>query len=146
MGFFDFLGSGIVESVGKVADDLITSDEERMEKENEKLKTNLQYNIENKKLDLEAQKDENENISKRWLSDNQNIVTRLVRPFIVVYVVVVFTAIVFLDGNIGEFKINEAYIPIFQTLLVTVIGAYFGSRGFEKVASIKKSSVAKSEV
>lgn len=146
MGFFDFLGSGIVESVGKVADDLITSDEERMEKENEKLKTNLQYNIENKKLDLEAQKDENENISKRWLSDNQNIVTRLVRPFIVVYVVVVFTAIVFLDGNIGEFKINEAYIPIFQTLLVTVIGAYFGSRGFEKVASIKKSSGAKSEV
>ena len=146
MGFFDFLGSGIVESVGKVADDLITSDEERMEKENEKLKTNLQYNIENKKLDLEAQKDENENISKRWLSDNQNMVTRLVRPFIVVYVVVVFTAIVFLDGNIGEFKINEAYIPIFQTLLVTVIGAYFGSRGFEKVASIKKSSGAKSEV
>ncbi|MBD3843915.1 MAG: hypothetical protein IE909_18970 [Campylobacterales bacterium] len=145
MGFFDFLGSGIVESVGKVADDLITSDEERMEKENEKLKTNLQYNIENKKLDLEAQKDENENISKRWLSDNQNMVTRLVRPFIVVYVVVVFTAIVFLDGNIGEFKINEAYIPIFQTLLVTVIGAYFGSRGFEKVTSIKNSG-AKSEV
>ena len=56
MGFMDFLGGGIVEAVGKVADDLITSDEERAEKENEKLKTNLSHKVEMAKLGIEDKK------------------------------------------------------------------------------------------
>jgi len=146
MKILDFLSGGIVESVGKVADNLFTSDEERLEKENEIKKAGLQYNLKNKELDFEFQKDENENITKRWLSDNQNFITRIVRPFVVVYVVVMFTAITMLDGNIGDFQIKQSYIPIFETLLIAVIGAYFGSRGFEKVASIKKGNDAKSEI
>ena len=43
----------------------------------------------------------------------------------------------FTDGNIGEFKIAKEYIPIFQTLLVTVYGAYFVGRTWEKAKSIK---------
>ena len=45
---------------------------------------------------------------------------------------VIFTALAFTDGNIGEFQIAKEYIPIFQTLLVTVYGAYFVGRTWEK--------------
>ncbi len=46
------------------------------------------------------------------------------------------TVCAFFDGNIGQFKISEEYIPIFQTLLVTVYGAYFVGRTWEKAKSI----------
>ena len=37
------------------------------------------------------------------------------------------------DGNIGEFAIGDAYKPIYQTLLLTVYGAYFAGRSIEKI-------------
>jgi hypothetical protein len=45
---------------------------------------------------------------------------------------VIFSALAFTDGNIGEFAVAKEYIPIFQTLLVTVYGAYFVGRSWEK--------------
>jgi hypothetical protein len=51
---------------------------------------------------------------------------------------VIFTALCFTDGNIGDFKIAESYIPIFQTLLVTVYGAYFVGRSWEKASKKNK--------
>jgi hypothetical protein len=51
---------------------------------------------------------------------------------VLIYLTIIFTALCFTDGNIGEFQIAEAYIPIFQTLLVTVYGAYFVGRSWEK--------------
>jgi len=51
MNLASILSGGLIESVGKIADDLITSDEERLEKENEMLKANLHYSLEDKKLD-----------------------------------------------------------------------------------------------
>ena len=41
---------------------------------------------------------------------------------------------VFLDGNIGGFKVNEIYVPVIQSLFGTMTVFYFGSRGIEKVA------------
>jgi hypothetical protein len=40
---------------------------------------------------------------------------------------------------VGEFKIAEEYIPIFQTLLVTVYGAYFVGRTWEKAQKNNKN-------
>ena len=64
MGIFDFLGGGIVDSVGKVADELFTSDDERLEKANEKQKTETSYKAEMRKADLEE--------SKAYLEDKQS--------------------------------------------------------------------------
>jgi hypothetical protein len=57
---------------------------------------------------------------------------------VLIYLTVIFTACAFFDGNIGQFKIAEEYIPIFQTLLVTVYGAYFVGRSWEKTKQIIK--------
>jgi len=141
MGFFDFLGGGLVEAVGKVADDLITSDEERAEKENEKLKTNLNHNLEmaklgvkNKELDYGLIQSEDENITSRWTSDNQgNFLTKSVRPLTLIYMIVVLSIMAFADGNIGGFKINPAYIQLFQGLTMTVFVAFFGGKTIERI-------------
>jgi hypothetical protein len=42
-----------------------------------------------------------------------------------------------MDGNFLEFTIKPAYIDLFQALLMLVFGAYFGSRGLEKIYQIK---------
>ena len=110
MGFMDFLGGGIVEAVGKVADDLITSDEERAEKENEKLKTNLSHKvemaklgIEDKKLDYGLVQNEMNNVTDRWISDNSgNFLTKSVRPLTLIYMIIVLSVMAFMDGNIVD--------------------------------------------
>ncbi|WP_294963796.1 hypothetical protein [Sulfurimonas sp.] len=141
MGLMDFFGGGIVETIGKVADDLITSDEERAEKENEKLKTNLNHNlemaklgIEDKKLDYGLVENETNNITERWVSDNSgNFLTKSVRPLTLIYMIVILSIMAFMDGNIGEFKINQAYIQLFQGLAMTVFVAFFGGKTIERI-------------
>jgi hypothetical protein len=51
---------------------------------------------------------------------------------VLIYLTVIFSALSFTDGNIGTFTVAKEYIPIFQTLLVTVYGAYFVGRSWEK--------------
>ena len=120
--------SVVIDSVGKAIDNLVTSDEEKL-----KLKNELASEMNKFTLDMESKSNEFEQeITKRWTSDNEHLVTRLVRPISYVFVLVVFAVILFTDGNIGEFKINESYIPVIETLLATMTVAYFGSRGIEK--------------
>jgi len=134
MGFLDFLSNGIVNSVGKVADELITSDEERLEKENEKLKANIQYKLENKKLDYDLLKNENDNITERWVSDNQgNFLTKSVRPLTLYYLLGVTTIMAFIDGNFMGLHINSAFIDMYQLLMVSVFSAFFGGKTIERL-------------
>ena len=41
------------------------------------------------------------------------------------------------DGNMGEFTIGSAYVPVYQTLLMTVY-AYYAGRSIEKVKKVTK--------
>ena len=61
-----------------------------------------------------------------------SFLSKNIRPFVLIYLTVIFSALAFTDGNIGEFVVAKEYIPIFQTLLVTVYGAYFVGRSWEK--------------
>lgn len=121
----------VIDSTGKAIDRIFTSDDERNKAHNELMRIRQDAHIESMRLanDYEA------NISKRWISDNDNFITRIVRPLIVLFLYALFGAVVVMDGNLGAFSINEAYIPVLQTLLVTVTVAYFGSRGAEKITS-----------
>ena len=68
---------------------------------------------------------------------SDSFLSKNIRPLVMVYLTAVFTILAFADGNIGVFKINPAYVPVFQTLLMTTYGAYFVGRTWEKN---KKSS------
>ena len=69
--------------------------------------------------------------SDNWLSKN-------IRPLVLIFLTAVFVLMSFFDGNAGEFTINDAYKPIYQTLLITVYGAYFAGRSIEKVTKAKE--------
>lgn len=118
----------VVDSVASGLDNLFTSDEEKL-----LLKNKLQEAMNNYNLEIEKQVIAREQeITSRWKSDNDHQLTRLVRPALVVYSVVIFTIIAILDGNVGEFTVNVAYIPVFQMLLMTTVGGYFALRTFDK--------------
>ena len=63
---------------------------------------------------------------------SDSFLSKNIRPLTLVFLTVIFTLLAFTDGNIGEFSIQKEYIPIFQTLLITVYGAYFVGRTLEK--------------
>ena len=118
-----WLTGGVIKQVGDVIDDLVTTDEERLE-----AKQKIQEILE------QADKEAQQQVTERWKYDMQSdsFLSKNIRQMVLIYLTVIFTALCFTDGNIGEFKIAEAYIPIFQTLLVTVYGAYFVGRSWEK--------------
>ena len=128
---FSSSASAIVDSVGTAIDKLVTSDEEKLQLKNELVKIQLEATLKANEQANEAEAQ----ITERWKSDNENILTRAVRPFSYAWVIVLFSAMILTDGNIGQFKINIAYIPVIETLLVTMTVAYFGGRSFEKFKS-----------
>ena len=88
--------------------------------------------------ELELDMVELEEATKRLQSDNQYMITRLVRPVSFVLMLLMFISIVLFDGNVGEFTINEAYIPVIQSLFSIMVIFYFSSRGIEKISKIIK--------
>jgi hypothetical protein len=114
---------GLIKDVGSVIDSLTTTDEERLE-----AKQKLQELLEKADQDAQGQ------ITERWKLDMQSdsFLSKNIRPLVLIYLTVIFTVLSFFDGNIGGFQVDEAYIPIFQSLLITVYGAYFVGRTWEK--------------
>jgi hypothetical protein len=117
----------LVDSVGKAIDSTFTTDEEKLKLKNEltTIITNHEAVMETKAIEFEQE------ITKRWTSDNEHIVTRLVRPISFLWVIILFTVVMIGDTNWG-FVVKDAYIPVLETLLTTMTIAYFGSRGVEK--------------
>tara|TARA_R110002012_G_scaffold9673_1_gene44393 strand:+ start:7891 stop:8295 length:405 start_codon:yes stop_codon:yes gene_type:complete len=128
---WEWLTGNVIKEVGQVIDSLTTTKEEKLEAQ--RLITEIL-----EKADSEAQ----EQVTSRWESDmkSDSVLSKNIRPMVLIYLTIIFTACAFFDGNIGDFKIAEEYIPIFQTLLVTVYGAYFVGRSWEKGKKISNNS------
>ena len=120
---------GLIKDVGKVIDDLTTTDEERLA---------AKHKIE--ELLEKADQDAQTQVTERWKLDMQSdsFLSKNIRPLVLIYLTVIFTALAFFDGNIGGVKVAEEYIPIFQSLLITVYGAYFVGRTWEKSKKSKQ--------
>lgn len=119
---------GVVESIGKVADNLITNDAERLQLKNELAKIEAEAKLKEQELEVQFEKE----ATQRWVSDNDHWFTRLVRPLSYFWVIFFFTFIMLGDSNFG-FNIRDSYIPVIETLLITMTIALFGSRGVEKI-------------
>ena len=126
-----FITGGLVKDIGEVIDKVTTTDEERLE-----AKRKIQELLEKADNDAQTQ------ITERWKFDMQSdsFLSKNIRPLIMVFLTTMFTILAFTDGNIGQFSIQKEYIPIFQTLLVTVYGAYFVGRSWEKGKSNGKKN------
>jgi len=124
MDILSGLFSGLFKSAEGILDTTITNKEELQQVKNEL-----------EKIVNEAEKNASNQVTDRWKSDNlsDNKLSKNIRPMSLIFVTVVFVIISFMDGNVGEFKLNESYIPVYQTLLLSIYGAYFVGRTITKI-------------
>lgn len=151
---FSSVGVNVINSVGTVLDDLISTDEEMALTDIQKKKITAAYNVKMQQLMLEldkhaAQHEENMEAeltqrlkldmkSDSWLSKN-------IRPMTLIFMTLAVTLLAFttiFDGSFSpdQRKTVDEWIPFFQVIMLTIYGFYFGSRGFEKIQKIRSSS------
>ena len=120
----DILGGGVIKQVGDVLDNLTTSKEEKLAAQ-QKIKEVL----------VQAEANAQEQVTRRWEADmkSDNWLSKNIRPLICIFLTAMFVVISIFDGNAGGFTIAPAYVPIYQTLLITVYGAYFACRSLDKI-------------
>lgn len=150
---FSKVGVNLVGTVGKVLDDLFTSDEELAlnETQKAKVKAALEIRMQELLVELDKQSSEHEeNLEKElteraaldmksdsWLSKN---IRPLALTFMTVVVSILAIFTIFDDGLTKEqLAALEAWTPFFQTIMVTIYAFYFGSRGLEKVQKIRSA-------
>ena len=126
-------GGDTLKLVGGIIDDLHMSGEEKAEAK-QKLETIL----------IQAEQAAQQQVSARWEADMKHgsWLSKNIRPVTLVFLTVMFTILSLFDGNLkiagDEFTIADAYIPVYQTLLMVVYGAYFAGRSIEKVKKVTK--------
>ena len=116
--------SNLVESVGGVIDNLVTTDDERLA-----AKTKLKQIV----LDHEAKMEQN--ITDRWSADmkSDSWLSKNVRPLVLLFVIVCTMLLIFIDAGAIDFTVEEKWTDLLTMVLITIIGAYFGGRSIEKV-------------
>ena len=133
MGILNKLISGgaskLVDSVGSILDDVITTDDEKLE-----AKRKLKQLILNHEAQLQK------NVTDRWKADmnSDSWLSKNVRPLVLVFLVVSTVLMIFIDAGAISFTLEEKWTDLLQLVLITVIGAYFGGRSLEKTKKIKK--------
>ena len=119
----------LVEGIGGVLDELITSKDEKLAAER-KIKELIA------KHEVEMEKE----ISSRWSADmaSDSWLAKNVRPLVLIFLVVSTVLLVFIDAGVIAFEVKASWVDLLQLVLITVIGAYFGGRSLEKVKNNKK--------
>jgi hypothetical protein len=127
------LGGDTLKDVGGIIDNLHTSGEEKAA-----AKERITEILAKAEQAAQAQ------VSARWEADMKHgsWLSKNIRPLTLVFLTFVFTVLSVFDGNLtvaGEvFSIGAAYVPVYQTLLMTVYAAYFAGRSIEKVKQVTK--------
>ena len=93
--------------------------------------------LEQRQQELDYLKAVDQETTRRWISDNTaGLVTKLVRPFTLIYLLAAFTLIGLLDQNLLHIK--DIYAKTLADLLQMAVLAYFGLRSFEKLKRVEK--------
>lgn len=132
--------SKLIESVGIAADNLITSDEERLKLKNEM--EGIVNSFKTTQLELISRYDKEiterhaiDMKSDSWLSKN---IRPLTLAFMVLSTIILAYSTTFLLSP-EKVDILKPWISLLTTLDVTMFSFYFGSRGLEKIAKSLKN-------
>ena len=114
----------VVDNAEGILDEIITTDEER-EEAKAKIKQML--------LDSEAKMQQE--VTARWQSDmrSDSWLSKSIRPLVLAWLVICTTLLIFIDAGVIMFKVEDKWVDLLQLVLITVIGAYFGGRSYEKI-------------
>ncbi len=89
---------------------------------------------------LEQDMVEMQEVTKRWESDmkSDSYLSKNTRPLTLIFLTCSLVIFILLDGFEIDFSIDDAWVDLLKSLLITVYVAYFGSRGAEKFKAISK--------
>ena len=123
MRFLNKLFGNLNLDVNSLIDDVVTTDEER-----KSLKIKL------KQVILNAESSAQEQITRRWESDNKaGWLPANIRPLTLAFLIISTVLLVFIDSGTINFNVAERWVSLLEITLLTTVGAYFGRRGFEKI-------------
>ena len=132
----------VIESTGNALDELFTSKEELALSSNDKDKIKSLFKTGIMQLENEASKVIEDNITARHTNDmkSDSWLSKNIRPLALSFltvstVLLAYLTIFILDAE--KVELVEPWIDLLTVLLVVVYGFYFGSRGVEKVQTIK---------
>ena len=122
------LSGSLIKDVGNVLDNLTTSKEEIGKVKNE---------IQRLLLDAEAKMQQE--VTSRWKADmtSDSWLSKNVRPLTLIFLVVTTMLLAIIDAGFINFEVKDNWVGLLELVLITVIGAYFGGRTFEKNKSTK---------
>jgi hypothetical protein len=129
MAILTTLFSKLLGNADKVIDEVVTSQEEKLT-----LKNKLQEIVNEHQAIVEQE------VSKRWQADmnSDSWLSKSIRPLVMAWLVVATTLLIFIDAGVITFVVEDKWVDLLQIVLITVIGAYFGSRGLEKIKNGKQ--------
>lgn len=81
-------------------------------------------------------------LTKRLQADmaSDNWLAKSIRPLGFAAWTILMLFIVLFDGNAGGFTIRESYLPLIESVYITYLGFYVGSRGVEKSIKLMQES------
>jgi hypothetical protein len=136
----------IVSDVMSGLDNLFTSKEEKLAKEIE-LTEKVNAHLLGMEQELTKQMEsEDKAITERWKADmeSDSWLSKNTRPLVMLSLLGFLFVIIIFDSAIKKgFEVKPEYIALMETLLVTVVVAYFSSRGVEKFKAIHESTKRK---
>jgi len=114
----------LVGEVGNVVDNLTTTQEEKLEAKRKIKEITLSF-------ESELQKE----VSKRWEQDmnSDSWLSKNIRPLTLIFLVFCTIILIFIDSGMIDFRVQDQWIDLLQIILITIIGAYFGGRSYEKI-------------
>lgn len=116
-------GGSVMDKLAGVADKFIRTKDEKAEFEKQMTQ-----------IFIEAEAAMQKNVTERWKADLEhgNWLTRSVRPLVLIFLIVATVLMIFIDSGSIKFDVEQKWTDLLQLVLITVIGAYFGGRSFEK--------------
>jgi len=128
------LSGGLIKQVGDVVDKFVTTDAERESAKKELMDLLLQ--AEETAQDQLTERQRIDMNSDSWMAKN-------IRPLVLIFILVMYSILSLIDGNMGReiingvvvptFKINGAYVELLGQWGMLIMSFYFGSRGVEKI-------------
>lgn len=133
--------SEVIDTTGQAIDRLVTSDAER-----DQLKIDLESELNRfKKEQLRAMASYDQEITQRHAVDmvSDSWLSKNIRPLTLAFLTVSTMVLAYLTIFIlpeSKAVLLEPWLHLLQIILVTIYSFYFGSRGFEKIQSIRNNN------
>jgi len=120
---FGGAAGSFIDKIASIADKFITTGAEKQA-----------FQKEMTKILIDAEAAMQKNVTERWQADLEhgNWLTRSVRPLVLVFLIISTVIMVYVDSGSTTFNVDSKWVDLLQLVLITVIGAYFGGRSFEK--------------